>query len=349
MKRTLPILVTAIVGFLLLSVNFMPALKGMEKNALDYFGILAAFALILGAGSLLRTHSDLIRRRQAGWGYSLIVITSFLVTLVCGLGKVAVPPADGVYALINGPQPGQVAEVYLRDSGKRELFVRVYGGEPGTTSMLTLGGLDFGELTYGEDGQARKLLTYTPAIGDAAAQGDQRLAALNVPPNQSPDPNTSLPTYTPISVAIGEGLSGALERHSRWTGDYMANGAPFWWLFEYINKPLMQTTFAILAFYVASAAFRAFRARNAESVLLLTTAFIILMGRTFFGAYITSGIPTTGFFSFFRIDELTGWIMSVMNTAGNRAIMIGVALGIVATSLRIMLGIDRSYLGSDKG
>ena len=39
--------------------------------------------------------------------------------------------------------------------------------------------------------------------------------------------------------------------------------------------------------------------------------------------------------------------MSVLNTAGNRAIMIGIALGIVATSLKILLGMDRSYLGKD--
>ena len=37
--------------------------------------------------------------------------------------------------------------------------------------------------------------------------------------------------------------------------------------------------------------------------------------------------------------------MDVFNTAGMRAIKIGVALGIVSTSLRVLLGIDRSYLG----
>jgi hypothetical protein len=48
-----------------------------------------------------------------------------------------------------------------------------------------------------------------------------------------------------------------------------------------------------------------------------------------------------------RFDNLTEWIMNAPNTAGNRAIMIGIALGTVATSLRILLGVDRSYLGQD--
>ncbi len=49
---------------------------------------------------------------------------------------------------------------------------------------------------------------------------------------------------------------------------------------------------------------------------------------------------------FLRIDSLTVDIMSVINTAGNRAIMIGIALGLVSTSLKILMGVDRSYLGS---
>ena len=48
-----------------------------------------------------------------------------------------------------------------------------------------------------------------------------------------------------------------------------------------------------------------------------------------------------------QFDRLTVWIMDVPNTAGTRAITIGIALGVVATSLRILLGVDRSYLGQD--
>lgn len=131
-----------------------------------------------------------------------------------------------------------------------------------------------------------------------------------------------------------------------WSGQYRAQGTPFWWLYEYAFKPLTATMFAILAFYVASAAFRAFRAKNLEALLLLGTAFIILLGRTFAGVLLTSFIPEDSLFSFWRVENLTVYIMKVFNTAGNRAIMIGIALGIASTSLRVLLGIDRSYLGS---
>ena len=104
--------------------------------------------------------------------------------------------------------------------------------------------------------------------------------------------------------------------------------------------------FAMLAFYVASAAFRAFRAKNLEAILLLGTAFIILLGRTFAGVTLTSWLPES--VAGLKIDNMTVTIMTVFNTAGNRAIMIGIALGISATSLKVLLGVDRSYLGSQE-
>ena len=103
----------------------------------------------------------------------------------------------------------------------------------------------------------------------------------------------------------------------------------------------------MLAFYIASAAFRAFRAKNVDASLLLGTAFIILLGRTFAGVILTGWIPPTSIFSGLRVENLTVYIMNVFTTAGNRAIMIGIALGIVATALKILLGVDRSYLGKD--
>lgn len=129
-----------------------------------------------------------------------------------------------------------------------------------------------------------------------------------------------------------------------WSGEYREQGAPFWWMYEYAFKPLTATMFAMLAFYVASAAFRAFRAKNLEANLLLGTAFIILLGRTAAGVVLTEWMPES--LSGLRIERLTVYIMQIFNTAGNRAIMIGIALGIASTSLKVLLGVDRSYLGS---
>jgi hypothetical protein len=125
------------------------------------------------------------------------------------------------------------------------------------------------------------------------------------------------------------------------------SGSWFQVLFEYIMSPLNSTMYALLAFFVASASYRAFRAKNREATILLVAAFIILLGRTPFGSFLTAWIPES--FSIFRIPEMAVWIMSSPNLAGQRAIMIGISLGVVSMSLRLILGIERTYLGEDKG
>jgi hypothetical protein len=40
--------------------------------------------------------------------------------------------------------------------------------------------------------------------------------------------------------------------------------------------------------------------------------------------------------------------MNGPNLAGQRAILIGIGLGVASMSLRIILGIERTYLGDDR-
>ncbi|OGC89419.1 MAG: hypothetical protein A2W25_01680 [candidate division Zixibacteria bacterium RBG_16_53_22] len=121
-------------------------------------------------------------------------------------------------------------------------------------------------------------------------------------------------------------------------------GTRFDWLYINIYTPLMATMFALLAFFVASASYRAFRARNAQATVLLLAAFVVMLGRTPFGDWISNVLFLP---EGWGIANLSNIIMNYFNVAGQRAIMIGIALGIVSTSLRIILGIERTYLGGD--
>jgi hypothetical protein len=127
--------------------------------------------------------------------------------------------------------------------------------------------------------------------------------------------------------------------------DVAASGSLFQMLYDWIFNPLGATMYALLAFYVASASYRAFRAKNREATILLVAAFIILLGRTPLGVYVTSWIPES--FSLLQIPNLAIWIMTGPNLAGQRAIMIGIALGVISMSLRLILGVERTYLGVD--
>lgn len=113
-----------------------------------------------------------------------------------------------------------------------------------------------------------------------------------------------------------------------------AEAGPYQWLFLNVQTPCGATMFSILAFYIASAAYRTFRARSPEATILLLSAVVVMLGRVPIGAFISDAIP-----------EAATWLMTVPNLAAKRGILLGVSLGAIATSLRIIFGIERSYLG----
>ena len=124
--------------------------------------------------------------------------------------------------------------------------------------------------------------------------------------------------------------------------NYMADGSVFYWMYNATYVPLNATMFALLAFFVASASYRAFRARNREATLLLVAACLLMLGRVPLGDNLTAFLPEGW--------QLSAWadvIMNYFQLAGQRAIMIGIALGIVSTSLRLVLGIERSHIGGE--
>jgi len=120
-------------------------------------------------------------------------------------------------------------------------------------------------------------------------------------------------------------------------------GSPFNWMFHNMQVPLQSTMFSLLAFFIASAAYRAFRLRSAEASLLLISAIIVMLGRVPLGQLLTRSLPEAA-----QLPWLTETIMTYPNMAAFRGILIGAALGVMAMGLRIILGIERSYLGGEK-
>lgn len=212
-KFKIPILIAMITGCAMVIREFIPhwPFNILNRTFQDWYMVVACFAIILGVGSLLTVHLKKISRRQAGWGYSVVLIISFVAIVFFGMA-------------------GGISEK----------------------------GVGF----------------------------------------------------------LGQGFN---------------------WMFEYMYNSLQSTMFSILAFFVASAAYRAFRARTPEATLLLLAAFVVMLGRVTVGEYVP----------FINLPLITDWIMDFPNTAGQRAVMIGIGLGIVSTSLRIILGIEKSYLGGD--
>ena len=109
----------------------------------------------------------------------------------------------------------------------------------------------------------------------------------------------------------------------------------FEWLYNNVQLPMDATMFSLLAFFIASAAYRAFRARTFEASLLLITALIVMMGN----------VPVGDLLSNDTASKARQWILDNPNLSARRGIMLGVSLGVISQSIRIILGIERSYLG----
>ncbi len=211
-KRTIPLVMCFVVGLLAFAQEFVPhpLASQFREEMTTWFRIIGGFAMFIGAYSLLHMHYTRIRRRQAGWGYSLFV---FL-----GAGLMV---AFGLY-------------------------------------------------------------------------------------NRGRGPMAPLP----------------------------AEGSLFHWLYMTVQVPCGATIFSILAFYMASAAFRTFRARTLEAALLLVAAAIVMFGRVPLSAMLSDYFP-----------KAADILMEYPNMAAKRGIMLGISLGMISQSLRILFGIERSYLG----
>ncbi len=120
---------------------------------------------------------------------------------------------------------------------------------------------------------------------------------------------------------------------------FLAEGNVSKWIYDQLYSPMAATMFSLLAFFIASAAFRAFRIRTVEAGLLAIAALIVMLGRVPLGTLLTSWLPES-----IGLPAVQDWIMEIPQNAAKRAILIGAALGVMATGLRVILGIERSYL-----
>lgn len=112
-----------------------------------------------------------------------------------------------------------------------------------------------------------------------------------------------------------------------------AAGTPFSSMFFNVYIPFQATVFALLAFYIASAAYRSFKAKNLESAVLLIASVFVMLSKITLGEAMWDKIPLIG-----------EWIVDAPSSAGRRAIIFGGYLGMITMFIRIFFGLERSHL-----
>ncbi|HOK55395.1 MAG TPA: hypothetical protein PKV43_13090, partial [Armatimonadota bacterium] len=102
---------------------------------------------------------------------------------------------------------------------------------------------------------------------------------------------------------------------------------------------LQATMFSLVAFYIVSAAYRAFRIKSSEAALMMMAAFFVMIGVVTFGMWLTNGL--SGSLTSLRLENIQSWIMEVPNTAAQRGMMFGIGVGGLAMALRLWLSLER--------
>lgn len=136
-------------------------------------------------------------------------------------------------------------------------------------------------------------------------------------------------TYSAVAISAMYGIM--------FFGIFIAKTAadPAWkLLYGQVIAPMNATVYSTLVFYIASASYRAFRARNLQSTILLVSAVLMMVGRVPLGSLISPAIP-----------KAAGWVLNVPSVAGMRGIQVSAAFGGISAALRALTGIDRVHLG----
>jgi len=145
------------------------------------------------------------------------------------------------------------------------------------------------------------------------------------------DPRERFYAIVTIAGFLAMVIAGVQRSQFTTPGTWLQN------MFSYVMIPCQATIFSMLAFYIASAAYRAFRVRTWLATVLLVTAFIVML------RIVPLPEPLSGWNS-----AIVQWILAVPNMASKRAIIIGVGLGAISYSMKIILGIERGYMGGDR-
>jgi len=112
------------------------------------------------------------------------------------------------------------------------------------------------------------------------------------------------------------------------------NSSEYQWLFNNIYTPLNTWIYSLTCFFIFSAAYRAFRVRSLEAMVLMVSAFLTMFRNT----------PILPAFNPI-FSDMGKFVMDVPVTAVMRGIIIAAGVGAVAFSLRILLGFEKGALG----
>jgi hypothetical protein len=117
-------------------------------------------------------------------------------------------------------------------------------------------------------------------------------------------------------------------------------------LFDGLLQNMDAAMFSLIAFFILSAAYRAFRIRSVESTILLSTALIVML--SLMGVVVSGWDNLTGSLwgGNLSLTEISKFINANLQTPGIQAVKFGLGIATLAMAMRIWLSLERGGLNS---
>lgn len=142
-------------------------------------------------------------------------------------------------------------------------------------------------------------------------------------------------TKGPDAAALAEGRGWQIQ-------NYMSD-----LLFDGMFQQFEAAMFSIIAFYILSAAYRAFRLRSPEASILLGTALVVMLANM--GAVagpwddaVKNMAHGNAWLLNLQLGEIGKWISATIQTPSLRGVDFGIGIGTIAMGLRLWLSLEKT-------
>ena len=297
------------------------------------FVLIGAMAVGLGLINLLMLHGAKVAFRRKGWFNSCALLFGlFLMIFVTGSDWSATRriSADVEYLSMLGEFAERIKLDF--ESGRRDVppfFERNKALKDASSASLQRVRDD---LSWAENRLSHDQASRFSSLAAAAAELARQIAdCARVVPRIELEPSGSAPSFS-ANQELKQSLSAmAVSLRVVREARYEESGTKkvYALLNEGLFIPLGSAMFSLLGFYIAAAAYRAFRVRSAESAAMMAAALLVMLGQIPFGIWLWHGFP-----------DLRLWLLQVPNAAGARAIEIGAAVAGLVMAFRMWFSIE---------
>lgn len=295
--------------FVLPEDNGLIAFKSIHEYVINGFTVVGSLAVGLGILNLVLVHGSKLAYKKLNWFFSAVLLTG-LVTMLSVQGLDWYNKNQNAQKSAGFLMLGQFSERIVLDSvsQNQDVLPRI------EREALLRNSLNQ------QLREISKIDSENNELRDSAVKTQNIFSASS---DTVSDENHK--AFQDQVVVLSNLYREELDR--RYSEGRTSNFASF--LNQAFFVSLGSAMFSLLGFYIAAAAYRAFRIRSIEATLMMLSALIVMLGQIPFGVWISPELP-----------QMRMWLLQVPSSGAARAIEMGAAIAGLVLAIRMWLSLE---------